>query len=83
MTEFSITTEALYALVEECRRAADTGTDDEAHELFNAALFAEVAAGRIETYERMRERARLAEWRIRNAALDHPVPEGATLPVYP
>ena len=63
MTEFSITTEALHALVEECRRAADLGDDDEAHELFNAALFAEMAAGRIETYLRMQRRAaRDANW---------------------
>ena len=56
MPEFSISTEALHALVEECRKLGDAGTDDEAHEMFNAALFLEVGAGRIETYQRMRRR---------------------------
>ena len=56
MPEFSISTEALHALVEECRKLGDAGTDDEAHEMFNAALFLEMGAGRIETYQRMRRR---------------------------
>ena len=56
MTEFSITTEALHALVEECREAADNSEGEEEHQAFNAALWLDIAIGHLETYQRLRRR---------------------------